>query len=180
MKKECEQLVLAPAKPADRKKIYDWLCNWDDGIVYTDLPSFEEMKAEEEDFFYDGSAPEKGMYFIINSGEEEIGCISYTCYHLFTGIAEFDIWLKDESVCGKGYGNRAINLLIDEVKGKLNIHTILIRPSKKNIRAVRAYQKCGFEKMTENISVYMKPEYLEQYGPGDCGTEGTENLIKHL
>jgi len=34
--------------------------------------------------------------------------------------------------------------------------------------------------MTNDISAYMKTEFLEIYGPGDCGIEGTENLIKHL
>jgi len=180
MKKFCNKIVLVPAKPADRKKVYNWLCNWNDGTVFTDLPSFEEMQTEEEEYFYNGSSPEKGMYFIIESGEEETGCISYTCYHLKPGIAEFDIWLKDESVCGNGFGNMVIQLLLEKIKTDLGIHTVLIRPAKKNIRAVKAYKKCGFKEMIEDISAYMKPEYLEQYGPGDCGIEGTENLIKFL
>ena len=180
MKKFSNKIVLIPAKPADRRKIYSWLCSWNDGIVYTDLPSFEEMQAEEEDYFYDGSAPEKGMYYIIKSGEIEAGCISYTCFHLKPGIAEFDIWLKDESVCGKGFGSYAIQLLLEKVKTDLDIHTVLIRPAKNNTRAVEAYKKCGFSEMTEDISVYMKAEYLKQYGPGDCGVEETENLILFL
>jgi diamine N-acetyltransferase len=180
MLKNIEHISLSPATPKDRKKIYNWLRNWNNGFVYEEIPSYSAMCEEKEDYFYNGSSPEKGMYFMIKSGNEDAGTISYTCFHLKPGVAEFDIWLKDESVCGKGIGYNAIKLLFKEVRNKLGIHTVLIRPSKKNLRAIHVYKKCGFSAMTADISAYMKPEFLDKYGPGDCGSEGTENMIKHF
>ena len=174
-----QDVVLLPAQSEDRRKIYVWLCGWSDRAVYKEHPSLEEMM-DEEDYFYDGSSPEKGRYFIIKADQEEVGCISYTCFHLKSGVAEFDIWLKDESVCGKGYGNQAIMLLLDHVRSMLKIHTVLIRPYRKNHRAIHVYKKCGFVPMLLPISAYMKEEFLEIYGAGDCGVEDTENLIRTL
>lgn len=173
------KLNLEPARESDRKKIHQWLLNWNNGSVYDELPTYDEYCQEEDDYFYDGSEPEKGMYYIIKSNSQEVGCISYTCYHLKPKTAELDIWLKDESVTGNGYGMSAITLLCEDLHIRFNINTFLIRPSKKNLQAIHVYKKCSFIEMTEDISEYMKPEFLEEFGPGDCGIEGTENLILH-
>lgn len=177
--KAAQKVALSPARPDDRRKFYAWLCGWSDRTVYKELPSLKQMM-DEDDYFYNGSAPEKGMYFIIHAGHEEIGCISHTCIHLKSGVAEFDIWLKDESVCGKGYGYQTIMLLLDHVRNMLKIHTVLIRPYRQNRRAIHVYKKCGFVPMVLPISAYMREEFLETYGAGDCGAEDTENLIRIL
>jgi diamine N-acetyltransferase len=105
-----------------------------------------------------------------------VGCISYTCFHLRPGVAEIDLWLADESLCSKGYGTAAIRTLLDWLARELGIHTALIRPSRQNARAIRAYEKCGFSPMPGDIADCMLPEFLAPYGEGDFGEGGTVNL----
>lgn len=174
------EVHLEPTEPQDRPRLYRWLAGWSGRGVYSHLPDYETFAQDNGDFFFNGSRPEMGRYLLIRSGEEDIGCISYTCYHLKLGIAEFDIWLKEESQCSRGCGPEAIRLLLHHVRRTLGIHTVLIRPSRQNRRAISAYEKCGFRRMEGLIDDYMQQEFLERYGPGDEGTEGTENLILHL
>ncbi len=217
-------VTLQPAVQADRRRFYDWLRRFDGTPAHDGLPDFETFSGDEQDFFFDGSAPEKGRYFVIVatdarpddaqggarlSGQpaqpvtpvtpvttdphvtaappgqhgpvgRDVGCISYTCFHLKLGVAEIDLWLADESLCSKGYGTVAIRALLDRLGRELGIHTALIRPSRENARAIRAYAKCGFSPMPGDISDYMLPQYLAPYGEGDFGEGGTVNLALRL
>ncbi|MFZ5810716.1 MAG: GNAT family N-acetyltransferase [Thermodesulfobacteriota bacterium] len=172
---------LRPAGQADRRRFYDWLRGFDGTPAHDGLPDFEMFSGAEEDFFFDGTAPHKGRYFVIvdHSGRD-VGCISYTCFHLRPGMAEFDLWLAGESLCGRGYGTAAIRALLETVRRDLGVHTVLIRPSKRNARAIRAYAKSGFGPMPGQIADYMLPEYLASYGDGDFGIEETYNLTRFL
>lgn len=98
---------------------------------------------------------------------------------------ELDIWLKAKEYCGKGYGIRALVALCDYLKQEFNIHDFIIRPAAKNIRAIRAYEKAGFQKVQGNdkektVKEFLLTEYLNEYGSGDYGFEDTEVLTLHL
>jgi RimJ/RimL family protein N-acetyltransferase len=202
-------VTLRPAVQADRRRFYDWLRRFDGTPAHDGLPDFETFSGDEQDFFFDGSAQDKGRYFVIvatdappddaqdgarpsgqpaptdQSGRRgpvgrDVGCISYTCFHLRQGVAEIDLWLADESLCGRGLGTAAIRALLDRVRRGLGIHTVIIRPSRENARALRAYAKCGFSPMPGEISDYMLPEFLAPYGDGDFGEGGTVNLARRL
>jgi diamine N-acetyltransferase len=53
-----------------------------------------------------------------------------------------------------------------------------MRPSIKNIRAIKTYQKAGFEKSDKTPNMYLKNKYETLYGDGDYGVEQTALLIK--
>jgi len=174
-------VTLRPAVQADRRRFYDWLRRFDGTPAHDGLPDFETFSGDEQDFFFDGSAPDLGRYFtIVDADGKDVGCISYTCFHLKPGVAEIDLWLADESLCSRGLGTAAIRTLLDRLVRELGIHTALIRPSTKNARAIRAYEKCGFSPMPGDISDYMLPQYLAPYGEGDFGEGGTVNLALRL
>lgn len=174
-------VTLRPAVQADRRRFYDWLRRFDGTPAHDGLPDFEVFSGDEQDFFFDGSAPGLGRYFtIVDAGGKDVGCISYTCFHLKPGVAEIDLWLADESLCSRGLGTAAIRTLLDRLVRELGIHTAIIRPSRENARAIRAYEKCGFSPMPGDISDYMLPQYLAPYGEGDFGEGGTVNLALRL
>jgi RimJ/RimL family protein N-acetyltransferase len=174
-------VTLRTAVQADRRRFYDWLRRFDGTPAHDGLPDFATFSGDEQDFFFDGSAPDLGRYFVIvDHGGRDVGCISYTCFHLRPGVAEIDLWLADESLCGRGLGTAAIRALVDRLGRELGIHTAIIRPSRENARALRAYAKCGFSPMPGDISDYMLPQYLAPYGDGDFGEGGTVNLALRL
>ena len=61
-------IEIREAKLEDRRKAYDWLYFSDfspsiyklEGYTKETIPSFEEFKADYEDYYFDGSRPEKG------------------------------------------------------------------------------------------------------------------------
>ncbi len=118
---------------------------------------------------------------IITLDKEEIGCLCYALFHLQNGRAELDIWLKSQKYCGHGHGTRALEKLMEYLKNNMNINKFIIRPSKKNIPAIKSYQKAGFSKVNDKkavISEYLLQEYMEEYADGDYGFENTTMMIR--
>lgn len=60
--------------------------------------------------------------------------------------AELQIRIGDEEYQSKGYGVEAITLLCNFGFEDINLHRIHLHVFEKNIRAIKAYEKCGFEK----------------------------------
>ena len=101
--------------------------------------------------------------FIINLNTEEIGFIQY--YPLTEGLPEtltaelakeykidlensagIDLFIAREDMLGKGIGVTIINDFLKDIVPK-NFHIIFVDPEVKNLRAIRAYEKCGFVKL---------------------------------
>ncbi|TCT17197.1 diamine N-acetyltransferase [Natranaerovirga pectinivora] len=177
-----QQIILKPSKLSDKRKIYEWLClsetarshmgppNFED----TPIPSWEEYCEDFEDYYFDGSKPECGQLWIISYENEEIGAICYSSFHLKGKSAELDIWMSTEKHCGKGFGSESIKVFCDYLIQILGIERFIIRPSKRNTRAVRAYEKGGFVKVLDEdkqkvVKEFLLDEYLDVYGQGDYG-----------
>lgn len=186
------QISIVPSKLGDKRKVFEWLCLSETAKSHMGPPTFEdhpipswdEYCEDFEDYYFDGSKPQNGQLWIIKHGEEEIGAICYSSFHLKGRSAELDIWIAIEKNCGKGFGSEAIRLLCDYLKEKLGIDGFIIRPSKRNERAVRAYEKAGFIKVTDEdkqkvVQKYLLEEYWDIYGQGDYGTGDDIVLIKN-
>lgn len=184
---------LVPASLEERMAIYEWLCNSDvtasmmgpPDFVKLRIPTWDEFCEDYVDCYFDGSQPAKGKVFMIVTNNVKVGCISYTCFHLNASKAELDIWMKAEANCGKGFGTDAIIILCNYLKQFFQIEEFIIRPSIKNIRAIRSYQKAGFSIIDKNeeeiiLKNFLKDEYFDLYSDGDYGKEGTVTLVKML
>ena len=175
----------------DRKRAYEWLYHSDfsdflnklPGVKQEEIPSYPEFTADYEDYFFDGSHPEKGRCYVIvcttNGKKEDIGIISYTSFHLLDKITEFDIWLKGNRYTGHGFGTQAIQILTRIVKG-LGYEKVIIRPSKYNKRAIKSYQKAGFVEEELNPEHYYLSEYIPQFSDGDYGPGGDVFMVLSL
>ena len=91
-------------------------------------------------------------------------------------IAEFDIWLQGLAYTGKGRGTQAIKLLAERLFGD-GYKKIIIRPSIKNIPAIKSYGKAGFVEEKLVVGDYYKPEFVELYGDGDYGEGGDVFMV---
>ena len=111
---------------------------------------------------------------------EPIGFISYCSFHLKPHKSELDIWMNSEANCGKGFGSDAIVALGAYLNENLGIDELIMRPSVKNTRAVKAYMKAEFEKSDKTPGDYLLPEYIPLYGGGDYGEGGDVLLRKKL
>jgi RimJ/RimL family protein N-acetyltransferase len=59
---------------------------------------------------------------------------------------DLSIIIGDKSAWGQGYGEEAITLLLDYAFGYLNFHRVSIGVVGSNERALRFYEKVGFQR----------------------------------
>jgi len=72
---------------------------------------------------------------------------------------ETQIIIGDKEYCGKGYGTKAIQLLLEKTK-KLKIQNIYLEVRPDNARAISAYENSGFVKA--GVREYPENEHLPQ------------------
>ncbi|MDL2289553.1 GNAT family N-acetyltransferase [Clostridia bacterium OttesenSCG-928-F22] len=178
---------LVPATLDQRQKAYEWCFCSETTKSHSGPPDYPEnpiLTYEEfcekgyEDYYFTGEKPQSGRGFFIAVGGEHIGFISYSCFHLKAGIAELDNWISREENCGKGFGTDAIIALGNYLHETMGIHTLIMGPSAKNTRAIRAYEKAGLIKTNQNMRNFLLPEYIAVYGDGDYGEEQTAVCVK--
>lgn len=58
--------------------------------------------------------------------------------------AEFGISIGDKSFWNQGYGTETVELLLKTGFETLNLNRIYLHVNAENLRAIRAYEKCGF------------------------------------
>ncbi len=181
-------ITLRHATLDERRTTYEWYSHlasqdnqscWMIGDVY----SWEAYKRDFEDFYFEEAGRNKGSVMMIENDGEDIGCVCYTCFHLKPHAAELDIWLKDESITGKGYGTEALKALVKYLHEERDIERLIIRPLKRNTRAIKAYTKVGFRPASDTravISAYMKAQYTEVYGEDSEHGTGTTTMVMEL
>jgi len=183
--KQEQNISLRQATTDDSFEVYNWLyfSDFSDFIaslhshINYDIPTYAEFLEGYPEYFFSGNDPEKGQSFIIQLDGDDVGHISYTSYHLLSGVAELDIWMKSNEYVGRRIGTTSLNLIIDRLKQK-GLHTFIIRPSKKNIMAIKAYKRSGFIEKELEPSKYYKPEYIGAFSSGDYG-DGNDVFFVH-
>lgn len=163
-------VALRFATKQDRRAIYEWMGQSEltpfmmGPPLFPDapIPTWEQFLADYVDDYFDGARPEVGQSFLIEAEGEAVGHVSYSVVDLDRKLAELDVWLSCEKVCGHGYGVDALEALIGYLHGTLGLTDFILRPSARNPRAIRAYGKAGFRVLPMTYA-----EQTSLYGPGD-------------
>ncbi|MFH0912292.1 MAG: GNAT family N-acetyltransferase [Patescibacteria group bacterium] len=113
--------------------------------------------AEVEEYFHDMLGSKTDHHFMVDLNKQTIG-------HISLGKRKDDnyetqIVIGNKKYWGKGYGVKAIKLLLAKAKG-LDIHRIYLEVRPENIRAVKAYGKVGFQ-----------PRGIKKYPKNPCQPE---------
>jgi RimJ/RimL family protein N-acetyltransferase len=161
---------LRSARPFDRRDMYSWLAQSDVTAsmmgppTYPESlpPTWEEFCADYGPHFFDGSIPDVAASYLIEVSGEPVGQVNYEVRESLVRLAELDIWLRSEADTGHGYGPDALTALTAWLHATLGIDRFLIRPSARNHRAIRAYQKAGFATVRMSWQ-----QQVETYGAGD-------------
>jgi RimJ/RimL family protein N-acetyltransferase len=163
-------VTLRPARESDRRAVYQWLAESDvtrsmmGPPLFPDspVPTWDEFCADYAPHFFDGTRPMVGASFVIEVEGDALGQINYEMNALARDTAELDIWLRSEDVTGRGYGADALVTLTRHLQETMGVTEFVIRPSRRNPRAIRAYEKAGF--VEQPIT---NDEQTAIYGPGD-------------
>lgn len=165
-------ITVIPAQESDRERIYNWLCKSDltssmMGLPhYPDhpIPSFEAFCKDYTLSFFNESGDGYGRNFIITVNNEAIGTIGYDLLDKENDRVVLDIWMKAETYCGRGYGSDALKAICNYLHEEYGITNFIISPSARNIRAIAAYKKAGFE----YIKIMNKEEQEKEFGLSEC------------
>lgn len=164
------RITLRPATKDDRRDIYMWLVASDvtasmmgpPTFPEVSIPTWEEFLGDYAPHFFDGSRPHSGCSFIIEVDGEAVGHINYDGLDAKGAIAELDIWMRSQGCCGHGYGTNAMITLMRHLHADFAVETFIVRPSHRNQRAIRAYEKVGFQ-----LSRLSLADQTSTYGDGD-------------
>jgi RimJ/RimL family protein N-acetyltransferase len=86
------------------------------------------------------------MFGIVPLGEETlIGNVSLRDVDQLNGSAELAIVVSVPGRLGQGYGTDAVNAILDYGFGELRLERIELRVFDYNTRAIRSYEKSGFQ-----------------------------------
>ena len=64
-------------------------------------------------------------------------------------IYEYDIFIGETEYLSKGIGVKVVNLVNKMIYSKYETEAIILRPFKRNVRAIKCYQKCNFNIISE-------------------------------
>lgn len=185
------KVTLRHARIGEKRKTFEWLSLSDTTAAHTGPPLFpeipiltwDEFREDFEDFYYEEYGRGKGSVMIVEADGQEAGCLCYSCFHLQGQSAELDIWLSQEAHCGKGIGTEALKQAVRYLRETFDVKRFIIRPSVKNVRAIRSYEKVGFrhaEDTERTLRGYLAEEYYPLYAGGDYGSAGTATMLLEL
>jgi RimJ/RimL family protein N-acetyltransferase len=150
--------------------MYQWLAESDatplmlgpPGFPDAPVPTWDQFCDAYGPLFLDGTSPEVGRSFIIQADGEAVGHVSYDGMDSAPGRAELDIWLRSRKVCGRGYNSGALGVITRYLHEAFGAAEFILRPSRRSLRAIRAYEKAGF-----TLLPLTDEQQAEIYGPGD-------------
>jgi diamine N-acetyltransferase len=139
------------ARLQDRPRVYEWLVQSDltpnvFGPLFPEreVPTLEQFASRYVNAVFDGTRPYGGRVFVISHGGDEVGCIAHGPIDLLNDVVELDVWLAERRLSGRGLGSEALVLLADWLQANYGVNRFLVRPSRRNVRALRAMRRAGF------------------------------------
>jgi RimJ/RimL family protein N-acetyltransferase len=156
------------AIPKDKRMIYNALAHSDltDRLLghpdenSTPLLSWQAFCDDYVSHYFDDSNPFGGRCFVIEVDGKSVGQVNYNKINADKRRVELDIWMFSEALCGHGYGTDALLTLCDYLSSEFGVLVFVIQPSTSNRRAIRAYEKAGFRKVSLSSE-----EAENEYGP---------------
>lgn len=116
-------------------------------LLVTTIP-FPMTIWEEESWIKSQQSNNQGTYnFAIEDIESNkyIGGCGIQNVNWLARVATVGIMIGDKDYWGKGYGTDAMKVLINFIFDDMNINKIRLGTFSFNERAIKSYQKCGFE-----------------------------------
>ena len=91
----------------------------------------------------------KQELLIIKCNNIDIGLVQI--YKYDDNTYEYDLFIGEEEYLNKGIGTIIVNKVNNIIHDKYKTKSIILRPFKRNIRAIKCYEKCGFKYISEYL-----------------------------
>lgn len=150
------QIELKPLKEEHAQISYKWR-NDEDVWKYTGSKPNKKITLQDElNWIREVLKRENEKRYAIIVNNQYVGNIQLTD---ITGeTAQFHIFIGDKNFWGKNIGTVATKLMLENAK-KIKLKKIYLEVNKKNLSAIKVYEKNGFIQIKENDSkIYMELE----------------------
>jgi RimJ/RimL family protein N-acetyltransferase len=147
-----QKVALRRALPQDVARAHRWLVDSDLTATWIGEPWFTERPAPTIDQFiqefpahyFDGANPFDGRALIVRSAAIDLGILVWHRVDLMRDLVELDIWLAGSEFCRQGLGSEALELVCTWLQSCYGANRFLLRPSRRNVRALRCARRAGF------------------------------------
>lgn len=138
-----EKVYLSPRSIEDAEKYAEWLNDFQVTDYTGKTTTTITVPGEVE--YLKNNINNTASFGIVTLGSDKlIGSTSLEHFEPENRSACFGIFIGDEEYRNKGYGTEATRLILDFGFNYLNIHSIWLNVIECNERAIKCYQKCGF------------------------------------
>jgi len=143
-----ERIRLRAAERSDIPLFLEW---FNDPEVLHGLSLYLPMsQAQEEKWFekmLERPQDEQPMTIETRDGDEwvAIGNLGLVSIDNKARSSEVGIAIGNKAYWNKGYGTEAMTLLLKHSFETLNLHRVMLRVFSNNPRAIRCYEKCGYQ-----------------------------------
>jgi RimJ/RimL family protein N-acetyltransferase len=143
------KVYLRPFEPEDADLVSDWFADAEVLRLTGELPVGRHSRREKYERSLANFDPDTTdtFSFVICRLEDDrpIGRCDLFEIDRLNGSAAFGITIGDRALWGGGYGSDAVNALVDFGFGELRLERIWLATDAGNVRAQRAYARCGFQ-----------------------------------
>jgi diamine N-acetyltransferase len=143
-----EKIRLRAVERDDLPRFVTWL---NDPEVRQGLAIYQPMSQAQEEGWYENTlkqpVQEQPLVIEIDTpqGWTAIGNLSLMNLDWHTRSAEVGIFIGEKSYWSQGYGRAAMEILLEHAFLSINLHRIYLRVFETNPRAIRSYEKAGFQ-----------------------------------
>ena len=138
--------------PQDIARAYSWLTRSDlapgsMGAPWFDerpVPTLAQFLTEFPPSYFSGTAPFDGRALVLRSAAIDLGILAWHRVDLMRDLVELDIWLAGSRCCRRGVATEALGLACSWLQASYGANRFLLRPSRRNVRALRCARRAGF------------------------------------
>ncbi len=151
----------------ERDDIPRFVTWFNDPEVRRHLEAYRPLSYVMEEKWFEAHAqldPNEHLFAIETADGVHIGNIGLHRVNWKDRNAELGIVIGEREYWGQGYGTDAILTMLNYAFDTLNLHRVFLRVNADNPRAIRCYEKCGFEhEGTLRQAVFAQGHYKDQY-----------------
>ena len=154
------KVYLRPFEPEDADLVSDWFADAEVLRLTGELPVGRYSRRAKYERSLGNVDPDTTdtFSFVICRLEDDrpIGRCDLFEIDRLNGNAAFGITIGDRALWGGGYGSDAVNALVDFAFGELRLERIWLATDAGNVRAQRAYARCGFQEEARLRGAYIE------------------------
>ena len=161
-----EKVRLRPIERSDLPRYVAW---FGDPEVRRHLAIYLPFSLAQEERWFDGLlerlAQQSDVVFAVETLEGvHIGNVGLHSIDWKNRCSELGIIIGEKAYWNQGYGTDAIRTLLGLAFREINLHRVFLRVDADNGRAIRCYEKAGFQREgTSREGVFREGTYHDQY-----------------